>query len=108
MSLLDSGGPVTVIPKVTTRGRHGTLDLTDGTPVTLQGWSIAPQSTTDGPPATYTHLASGRGPWPGGHASTVEADGITYDQTGEARISNRGVATRHVEVMLNQRRIEVR
>lgn len=114
MSILDRGPhSVVVTPKVKVPNGYGENELADGDPVTVSGLSVQPVTAEElnafggGMQAWTTRRIIGRGPWPGGIHSTIQFDGRTWEQFGEAEFYTTGRRTKHFSCMIRARFAEV-
>lgn len=118
MSLLTSG-PDTVIclPRVIVgQDRTGSNVLGPGEPVTYYGVSVQPAGLAAFGRAEdpgyvnvdYVLLKAPEPAWVGGPHSTVMWNGVEYDQVGVVKIFGRGRRSRHEEVKLKARGVEVK
>jgi len=118
MSALNSGpDTVTCIPRVITgKDRTGSNVLGPGTPVTYKGVSVQPAGlaafgSAEDPGyvnADYIILKAYEPAWVGGPHSTVMWEGEEYDQVGVVKKFHRGKRSRHEEIKLKARGVEVR
>jgi hypothetical protein len=121
MSLLDRG-PHTVQVEPRTRAgvdRANNPTYGYGPPITVQGVSVQPTSSTgarggrdagaqpDEAPVTLLMKVIGRGPWPGGRFSRVTYRGRAFDQIGEALVRTTGRRTHHFVATIRARTGEV-
>lgn len=103
--LLDTGREtVTVTPQIKMIDGIGGSKYVDGNPVTVPRVMVQPVTTAElaemGLQPVTTFRVIGRGPWPGGSRSRVDWRGRTFRQVGEHSVYVSGIATQHVDVII--------
>lgn len=101
-----------VTPQTVTKDRYGGNKYTPGTPVTVMA-TVFPETSsgteaTDGLRVTNRYTVIGVGDWPGGPHSTVQWNGRTLSQDGDALVYAVGLNTNHYTVSLVQAGTEAR